>query len=292
MVLSSKVDDNMTSNNTSVSVVVTTYNKPQYLRLTLNQLKRQSHKPDQIIVADDGSGSDTTDVIREFTQLTDNTVHVWHEDTRFRKCEIANKAITAATSDYLIFMDDDCFAAPWFVGAHLAVAKQGAFTVGASVNLNETFTKRLLAGEGSISDFLALKMLDKMRLIETSTRVQWFKLYLRTLLTGTSTGRFMDRIYLGRGVFRGGNSGGWRSDFVAVNGFNNDMVYGHEDREIGERLRNLGLQCRQVRYAAANFHLDHDRPYADSEVKAKQRQIYRYARKAGITGCKNGLRQV
>lgn len=282
----------MVGDSVSICVIIATYDKPDYLRIVLEQMLRQSHIPDQVIVADDGSGPRTLDVIDAFSERFPNILHVRHKDNGFRKCEIANKSLAQCQSDYVIFTDDDCLAPPWFVASHLAVAKQGVFTVGASVNLAKGITQQLLRGEMEVVDFLALGTLEKMKLAETLSRGGWAKLFLRTLLNGTRAGYFMDRIYMGRGIFRGGNSGAWRSDLLKVNGFNNDMVYGHEDREIGERLCNLGLKCRQVRYLAANFHLEHARSYVDHEKKTKQRQIYRKARKERITACQNGLRQV
>ncbi len=272
----------------TVSVVVATYNKPAYLRSTLAWLDRQNHRPNQIVVADDGSQAETRMVCEEFTGLR----HVWHEDNGFQKCDILNKAIEVCTSDYVIFIDDDCLCPTWFVENHMRVAEKRSFTVGSSVNLSEQVTERLLKGESTFADFLAKPALSKMQDLEIGARGGWLKLFFRVFLMGKPLATLADRIYLGRGVFRGGNSGAWLSDLKRVNGFNNDMVYGHEDREIGERLKNAGCACKQVRYAAVNFHMYHERPYADSTIKESQRAIYRRARSEKIVECKNGLRQV
>lgn len=273
----------------SVGVIVATYNKPDYLRVTLGQLMRQDLMPDQIIIADDGSGAETKAVVEVFSQHHQSMVHVWHEDAGFRKCQILNKAIAQSDSQYLIFIDDDCLCPPWFVSAHLSTARTNSFTVGASVNLGPAITDNILKGTADFSGFLACTPLEKMTYIETKSRGGYSKLFLRAALTGKRLGKVFDRLYAGRGVFRGGNSGAWKNDLIKVNGFNNEMVYGHEDREIGERLRNLGLSCRQVRYFGANFHLHHDRSYADPERKRAQSRMCKQARKNGTTFVSQGI---
>ena len=274
----------------SVCVIVATYNKPRYLKAVLQQLFLQDHLPNQIVIADDGSGNDTQTVLDELSNSHSNLVHVWHEDKGFQKCQILNKAISATDKQYIVFIDDDCLCPPWFISAHLDEARSNAFTVGSSVNLASDLTDKLLSGELCFKKFLDSGTLEKMRHVETKSRGGFWKLFFRTALTGKLLGKFFDRTYLGRGVFRGGNSGAWREDLVKINGFNNDMVYGHEDREIGERIRNLGRQCRQVRYYGANFHLDHDRSYADPEQKRRQRNMCKLARRQGTTAIPRGIK--
>ncbi len=40
-------------------LIITTYNWPEALQLTLASVARQTHAPDEVIVADDGSGPAT-----------------------------------------------------------------------------------------------------------------------------------------------------------------------------------------------------------------------------------------
>lgn len=276
----------------SIGIIVATYNKPAFLRAALRQLERQSRLPDQVIVADDGSGDETQQVCIEFEKRLNGFLHVRHDDAGFRKCEIQNKAIQRCICDYVIFLDDDCLCPPSFIENHEKASAPGYFTVGSTVDLKAELTQSILTGLSAFSRFLELGSLEKLRNVQTGLRGGWLKLFFRELMAGKSIAPLMDRLYPGRGVFRGGNSGAWRDDLVSVNGFNNDLRYGHEDREIGERLRNAGLKARQVRFSAANFHLDHPRPYADRELIEQQRAVYREVRKEGRVVCENGLAQV
>ena len=57
------------------------------------------------------------------------------------------------------------------------------------------------------------------------------------------------------------------------NGFNENMQYGGQDRELGERLVNYGIKGKQIRYSAICIHLDHKRGYNTPESIAKNRSI-------------------
>ena len=69
--------------------------------------------------------------------------------------------------------------------------------------------------------------------------------------------------------WNGHNSSGWKKDIENVNGFDERMQYGGQDRELGERLFNFGLKSKQLRYSAVCVHLDHKRGYKTPESIAK-----------------------
>ena len=59
--------------------------------------------------------------------------------------------------------------------------------------------------------------------------------------------RFMNAITPTKATWNGCNASGWREDIFTVNGFNEEMHYGGQDREFGERMFNLGIKSN--RYA-------------------------------------------
>jgi hypothetical protein len=81
-----------------------------------------------------------------------------------------------------------------------------------------------------------------------------------------------------KATWNGHNSSGWKKDIFAVNGFNEQMQYGGQDRELGERLVNYGIVGKQIRYSAICVHLDHKRSYKTPESIAKNRQIRKETR--------------
>jgi hypothetical protein len=89
--------------------------------------------------------------------------------------------------------------------------------------------------------------------------------------------------------WNGHNSSGFKSDLVAINGFNHQMQYGGLDRELGERLFNKGIFSKQVRYTAVCLHLDHERKYESPEIWKKNRAIRDYNIKNKVVWIEEGL---
>ena len=71
------------------------------------------------------------------------------------------------------------------------------------------------------------------------------------------------------------NASGWKKDIMAINGFDERMQYGGQDRELGERLFNNGLKSKQIRYSAICVHLDHPRSYKTKASIDKNLEIRR-----------------
>ena len=92
--------------NELISLVVSTYNRPDALGACLRSLLAQNDRNFEIVVADDGSGPATRDVIKAWAAEAGVPVgHVWQEDRGFRLAEIRNRAIAASAGSYLIFLD-------------------------------------------------------------------------------------------------------------------------------------------------------------------------------------------
>jgi hypothetical protein len=89
--------------------------------------------------------------------------------------------------------------------------------------------------------------------------------------------------------WNGHNSSGWKTDIMAVNGFNEDMAYGGEDREMGERLVNKGVSPIQARHLAICVHLDHSRGYVRGDCIEKNHAIRELVRESGMAWAENGI---
>ena len=231
--------------------------------MSLEGWLHQIHKAPLIIVADDGSDSRTSDVVHRY-QSKLPLVHVWHEDTGFRKTEILNKAIDAAEKtgsvDYLIFTDGDCIPRNDFLDAHIRNAAAGRFLSGGYHKLpritSNAITPELIACQDCFT-------LTWLRGHGMPNSVRNAKLSVRGL-----TAKFFDALTSTRATFNGHNASAWMSDIVSANGFDSRMKYGGEDRELGERLENAGIKGLGIRYRAICLHLDHDRSYVnDSDIK-------------------------
>lgn len=250
----------------TVGVIISTYNNPRWLEKTLWSYEAQTVLPDEIIIADDGSGEETRTLVESFaTSLP--VRHVWHEDNGFRKTRILNEALRAATADYIIFTDQDCVARPDFVETHLRFAEHGYILSGGyfklPMDISEGITREdIMSAQAFNLGWLTGKGLKR--------NFKCTKLVNNGLFSS-----FMNFITPTKATWNGMNSSGWRRDILAVGGFDERMQYGGEDREMGERMFNNGIRSKQIRYSAIILHLDHKRPYVNAEALERNREIRR-----------------
>ena len=77
-----------------VGLIISTYNWIEALNQVLNSVKNQSHLPQEVVICDDGSRSDSRNLIMHLQQnFPCNLKYVWHEDVGFRAAAIRNKGI-------------------------------------------------------------------------------------------------------------------------------------------------------------------------------------------------------
>ena len=111
-----------------ISVIVATYNRIDALDFVLQSLETQTDSNFEILIADDGSKSDTKNFIEAFKLKSKLQIkHVWQEDLGFRLALIRNLASAQASGEYFIFLDGDCVVQPDFVAQHRQLAKKRLF---------------------------------------------------------------------------------------------------------------------------------------------------------------------
>ena len=267
------------------SVVVSTYNQPRALALSLAGLAAQSTREFEIVVADDGSGDETRAVVEEARAATDRpVVHVWHADDGFRKTEILNRAVVAASGEYLIFTDGDCIPRADWVATHLRLARPDAFLSGGYLKLPADVSARITADDvrsGRATDLAWLR------------RQGWRpRRHAVRLLTGGLVPALLDRVTTTGATWNGHNASTWTQAIVAANGFDLDMTYGGEDRALGERLVNAGLRGVQIRHRAPVVHLDHPRPYMSAEGIRRNREVRARIRRERETRARLGIAEL
>ena len=224
------------------TLIVTTFNWPAALELTLKSIARQTVVPDEVIVADDGSGPETAQVVERWKALIGAPVqHLWQPHEGFRLARSRNRAIAAATGDYLIIVDGDMVLHRHFMADHLNAARPGSFIQGVRL-LTEAGTAERMLREGSLDLHVLSRGIRRRRHAVRS-------LALSRLL-------FWERV--GQSAIRGCNQAYWKSDLLRVNGFNEAFVgWGREDNEIAARLYNVGIRRRNLKFQALAIHLHH-----------------------------------
>lgn len=218
----------------------------------------QTRQADEIIIADDGSTAETSALVRQYAKYLPLR-HVWQEDKGFRKTRILNKAILTAKSEYLVFTDQDCIPRRDFLAAHEHYARRGRFLSGGYFKLPMDISLQI------IDDDIASGMAFRLRWLRAHG-LKWSIKCLK-LIQNPLFSKIMNHLTPTRATWNGMNSSGWREDIISVNGFDERMQYGGEDREMGERLINSGIRPVQIRYSVIELHLDHARPYVNDEAR-------------------------
>ena len=232
------------------SVIVSTYNRPDALKLVLEGLNGQCCKEFEVVVADDGSGEDTANMLSRLKgSLHYDLTHVWQEDQGYRLAASRNRAVAASKGEYLIFLDGDCVPFPSFLMRHVQLSEEGWFVRGNRAYLSEKFTQMVLKENLPIQEF---------------SKFTWINRRLKKDLK-----RLLPLFYLplgwGRKIsptnwheIRGCNLGVWRRDFEQINGFDERFVgWGREDSDFVMRLFNNGIRLKKGVFATAVLHLWH-----------------------------------
>ena len=245
-------------NMASISIIISTYNAPKWLAKTLWGYNQQTSKDFEMVIADDGSKKETIDLINLISKEVNYPIkHVWHEDNGFQKSKILNKAILACSSDYILMSDGDCIPMPNFVETHLLKKKEGCFLSGGyhklPMNLSLLISKKDIEN-GNCFDKNWLKK-NGMNNSFKNNKINASKI----------KSSFLNFITPTTPSWNGHNASGWKKDILAINGFDERMQYGGQDRELGERLVNYGIKPIQIRYSTVCLHLDHPRGYATQE---------------------------
>ena len=238
------------------SVIVSTYNSEKWLKNVLLGFEMQCFKDFELIIADDGSSSSTKELIKKISpRLFYSINHVWHPDNGFQKTIILNKALKASKGDYIVFTDGDCIPRADFLYNHFKHKVRGCFLSGGYFKLNIYLSNLIKDEDIKSQSCFSIKWLLKRGLPFSYKNLK--------ISSSENTSIFLNSITITKPTWNGHNSSGWRSDIFSINGFDERMKYGGEDREMGERLINIGVKGKQIRYSAICLHLDHSRGYVD-----------------------------
>lgn len=263
----------------SLSVIVTTYQWPEALGAVLEGLGAQEDRDFEVIVADDGSGSPTRELVEEASQrgpLAGRVKHAWQEDDGFRAARCRNLAASMAEGSVLVLLDGDCIPRPDFVAAHRR-CRPGLALRGSRCLLGEAATRDALRDSIALARFDHLQWASWWRRGRVN-RLPWF--------AGTPVP------FLGRRLswksFRTCNASVHRSDFEAIDGFDHAFQgWGYEDSDLAIRLQSAGVVIRGATPAAAVIHLWHDEQ--DRTLEGENRARLEEVRSSDRTLAREGL---
>ncbi len=92
----------MPTSRSTISVIISTYNRANLLSEAINSLLKQSRIPDEIIVVDDGSTDDTSEILTKYSI----SIRAIVQENRGHPSAL-NTGIRAASGDLIAFLDSD-----------------------------------------------------------------------------------------------------------------------------------------------------------------------------------------
>ncbi|MHC4937510.1 MAG: glycosyltransferase [Planctomycetota bacterium] len=233
------------------SVIVCTYNATRELDLILCSLSRQTRTPDEVIIADDGSGPETRELVESWKPRLDaELLHAWHIDDGFRKTRISNEAARRASGDYLIFLDGDSIPHSRWVEDHETASRPDRVCCGRRVKLGPKISEQVDHAwvEERRLESLTGPVLRSAFALDTTR----FPLAVRLPVWAARAVRPKARKLMGV------NFSLPREAFVRVNGYDQEPgIRARIDRDLDLRLRRSGYKFYPLLQRAIVYHLYH-----------------------------------
>jgi glycosyltransferase involved in cell wall biosynthesis/GT2 family glycosyltransferase len=202
----------------TISVCITHYNRPGYLRQALRSIVDQDRAPMEVIVVDDGSpGEDIGRELEHIEREFDFARRGWRlvrQENRYLGAA-RNRAAAEASGDYLLFMDDDNVAKPQEIAT---------FTTAARHSSADVITCLMDMFEGSEAPWL-----------HTDQPIY------RRLFTGANPA-----LSVLQNTFGDANALCRRAAFREIGGFTEDYGVTHEDYELFARFTLHGYRLTVV----------------------------------------------
>jgi glycosyltransferase involved in cell wall biosynthesis len=224
------------------SLITPTYNWPEALELLLLSVKKQSMLPNEVIIADDGSTSETLELIKKHQKdFPVPLIHLWHGDNGNQKPAIMNKAIAKAQYEYIIEIDGDIILHKDFVKDHLSMAEEGTYLFGSRVNIQQDHLEELFKNKQVHFNYFSKGIKKRNRTL----RIPFIANRAKKETKRSSK-------------LRGCNMSFWRTAFIAVNGFNEELVgWGIDDSELIQRMINNGIVGKRIKHKGIVYHIYH-----------------------------------
>ncbi len=261
------------TNLPTLTLAITTHERPEALAAILKSLRSQSYAPSEVLIADDGSGAATTEVIAAFKSQSPYPVkYLRQEHQGFRVARLRNLAIAAASFDYLLLIDGDMLLHPEFIADHIKMACHGYYTQGLRVQLSSQRTTSLIKEPTKLPNFFDRNLgLRRLHTLHCAT--------LQPLLR-----------YIGNKLIaiKSCNQAFWREDLLKINGFNELIEgWGAEDKELCARLEHSGIRRQTLLGGGIAFHLHH--PPAERIRRKENEAIFQLTVLNKILRCEQGV---
>jgi GT2 family glycosyltransferase len=120
----------------TITLAICFFRDVEVLLRTLDTIAAQELRPDEIVIADDGSDEALGTPIADWSNNRKlSLIHAWHPKNGFRQSEMRNKAAFVATSKFISFIDHDCLLPRGFIRSHLKFANERHLQLGPRIDV-------------------------------------------------------------------------------------------------------------------------------------------------------------
>jgi GT2 family glycosyltransferase len=241
------------------SLIISVYTNTTALKAVLDSLKNQTFRDFEIVISEDGESTVMNDFISSYP-FDNPWQHLTQEDLGWRKNRALNRAILAAQSDQLVFIDGDCILHKRFMEMHLRYAGQTRILAGKRIKLNESLSNDLLQQKYSPEEVQSYLLKNFSQLKKMGFRFQEEGIFIDPdrLLGFVPCLRKMTQL-------KGCNMSFSRKAILTINGFDEDYTKPAigEDIDLVWRFEKAGYHLFSLRNLAVQFHLNHKENWSD-----------------------------
>jgi glycosyltransferase involved in cell wall biosynthesis len=271
----------------SVTLIISVYKDVEALSLIIDSLAHQTLLPNEVIISEDGESITMKTFVEGLPSLPFSLIHLTQEDNGWQKNRALNRAITDASSDYLIFIDGDCIPYDTFIEGHATLQEKNHVLCGRRSEPGKYFSTLLRNQEMTLKEYVSHYISNFFAL-----KRDHVKHYEEGIYLGKNNFIFklLNRFSRKDSHLVGCNFSCFKSDMIRINGFDEDfkMPTTGEDSDIERRMRILGVKMKSCRNVANMVHLDHPKVF-NSDISAKTMTLMQS--KGDSPYCINGFDQ-
>lgn len=225
-----------------ISLIISIYNKYDFLYLVLKSIENQTFKNFEIILAEDCEKKELLEKLKEWRkEFSFEIKHVFQEDIGFRKCKILNEAIKIS-SERIVIIDGDCLLHHKFLENYSKYFDKGYEVLfGRRCEMSKVLTEKLLKEKRYKVNLLEL-ILSKAK--------HWRECIYFPIISGMKKRKLK---------LLGSNMGFTKEIIYKINGFNEEFEAPGvgEDSDLEWRFKKIGAKYISLKYILIEYHLWH-----------------------------------
>jgi GT2 family glycosyltransferase len=264
------------------TLIISVYTNTIALKAVLNSLENQTFQHFDIVVSEDGENAVMKDFLTSYP-FVQSWQHLTQQDLGWRKNRALNRAVLAAKSDYLVFIDGDCVLHPRFMEMHHRYAQEKRILAGKRIKLNENLSQALLNQERNPESIQGYLFKNFFKLRKLGFRFQEEGFFFDPDKPSGLISKLRKMTQL-----KGCNMSFSRTAILAINGFDEDYTRPAigEDIDLVWRFKKAGYKLFSLRNLAVQFHLHHKENWTDQSENIRMMEG---KQKANQFICLNGI---